>query len=188
MSLRVIGGSCKGRRLATVRGQATRPTSDRVRESIFNILMGRLAGSVVLDLFAGTGALGIESLSRGAVRALFVDNSRQALATIDKNVTVCGLTPLSSIIRWDIRKNLACLKREEPGPNLVFMDPPYHQGYEVKTLAHLRAAGVLPDGAVVVIEHAASDDLPENIAFFSRNDYRRYGGTAVSFFTYNSGE
>lgn len=185
MSLRVIGGSCKGRRLSTVRGMTTRPTSDRVRESIFNILSGRISEKVVVDLFAGTGALGIEALSRGAARALFVDHSRQALAIIGKNLTVCGLDPLTSIVRWDIRINLTCLKREKPAPDLVFMDPPYHRGYEVKTLTNLHAADILPEGAVVVVEHAAADDLPENVAFFYRNDYRRYGDTAVSFFTYN---
>ena len=106
MGLRVISGRLKGKKLYSVHGSATRPTADRLRESIFNILSTRVFKAVVLDLFAGTGALGIEALSRGAVSAVFVDNSRKAVSIIRRNITSCAFDQRANIIKWDIKKNL----------------------------------------------------------------------------------
>lgn len=188
MSLRVIGGACRGRRLLSVRGPLTRPTADRVRESIFNILTGKLAGRTVLDLFAGTGALGIEALSRGADQAVFVDYHRQSLEVIKKNLSRCGLDERARVLRWDITDNLSCLKSKGRQFDLVFMDPPYRKGFEVRTLRHLHKADVLVSGALVVIEHAVDDPLPDGIADFIKTDNRRYGNTSVSLLIYEGAD
>jgi len=127
MGLRIIAGEFKGKKLTSVRGKTIRPTADRTRESMFNILSHRIPGTIVLDLFAGTGALGIEALSRGAESAVFVDNSRGSLSVIRRNVESCALDDRVNIIKWNIEKNLNCLKAVKPGFDLVFIDPPYHR-------------------------------------------------------------
>ena len=180
--MRVIGGVLKGKKLFTPRGRMLRPTADRVRESIFNILSGRVAGAAVCDLYAGTGAFGIEALSRGARIAVFVDNHRSAIDLVHRNLDQCGVRGQARVIRWDIRRNLHCLKAGTAGFDLVFLDPPYDRDLVAITLHHLLESNALDPAAWVVVEHAPR----ENIAFESPKlrifDQRRYGKTLVSFF------
>jgi 16S rRNA (guanine966-N2)-methyltransferase len=182
--VRIISGSLRGRKLVSVRGLATRPTSDRTREAIFNILGQAVAGQAVLDLFAGTGALALEALSRGASSALLVDNARAALETIRKNVDACGLSSAVTVRRWDLRRPLSGLFKQRQRFNLVFMDPPYGQGLTERTLMHLHDSGALADQALVVIEHHVEDDLAAPDASFQLEDRRRYGKTLVTFMRY----
>lgn len=185
--MRIIGGDFRGRKLLPIRGRHIRPTSDRTRESVFNILRHRVRDARVLDLFAGTGALGIEALSRGAASAVFIDLAGKAVAAIQANIDRVGLTEKARIIRWDIRKNLAPLERESPAFDLVFMDPPYADHLAEKSLKHLADSGVLRPGAVVVIEHAGDEPLPETVWGFTRTDRRRYGKSFVTFMNYDMG-
>jgi len=127
MGIRVIGGDLKGRRLHTIRGQSIRPTADRIKESIFNILGVRVKEARILDLFAGTGALGIEALSRGAAAAVFIDSDQKATQVIKANLKLGNLENRSKCIRWDATKNLNCLATLSPAFDLVLMDPPYNQ-------------------------------------------------------------
>lgn len=187
MPLRVIAGELRGRRLATVPGLKTRPTADRTRESVFNILGPTLVGAHVLDLFAGTGAYGIEALSRGAAAAWFVEIGREALEVLSANVTALGLAEQTRIVRWDAARNLNCLRDREPKFDLAFLDPPYRKGLVAPALAHLHAAGCLAAGARLVVEHAAEDTLPElEGQDFRLTDQRRYGIALVSFLTYQA--
>ena len=134
--MRIISGRLKGRKLKSVRGARTRPTADRVRESLFNILGPEsVRDAVVLDLFAGTGALGIEALSRGAARAVFVEKAQPAVTVLKSNLAACELTQTARVIQWDILKNLNCLKHCEKPFTLVFLDPPYDRGMVKTTLA-----------------------------------------------------
>ena len=181
--MRIISGTFKGRKLASLRGAATRPTADRVRESIFNILASDIEKASVLDLFAGTGALGLEALSRGAANADFIDSSASAVKTIQKNITACRAENCSRIIRWDIAKNIACLQAEVPAYDLVFMDPPYNKNYIVLTLEKLMKRDILKNGATLIIEHSGAEAVPEDLMGLHMADQRIYGKTLVSFLT-----
>lgn len=183
--MRIIGGRLRGRKLQTFKGSQVRPTADRVREALFNILGGRLLDTNILDLFAGTGALGIEALSRGAQTAVFVDSSNQSLAVLRKNLDRCALHYCAHVIQWDISRNLTCLKRYPEAFDLVFMDPPYHLGLVTKTLQHLLDSGCLASGALLVAEHEAEAEFEIESTQFTCTDNRRYGRNALSFFTYH---
>ena len=154
--MRVVGGNLRGRALAGPKSAAIRPTADRLRESLFNILLHAygdpVAGARVLDLFAGTGALGIEALSRGAAFALFVDQSAEARALLRENVTALGLGGTSRIFRRDATK-LGPAHPLEPF-SLAFLDPPYGQGLAQAALSSALAGGWLLPNALVVVEEA----------------------------------
>ena len=181
MTIRIIGGELKGRKLVTVPGMKTRPTADRVRESIFNILGERVQGASVLDLFAGTGAMGIEALSRGAESVLFIDDNPAAFGALKKNIKNCSLENRTRAIKWNILKNLNILRAAQPACNLVFIDSPYNQKMVQPTLSNLGLSRCLKNGAMVVIEHSTREPLAENPAEFNIFDQRRYGKTIVSF-------
>ena len=176
--MRVVGGSLRGRTLAAPKSQSIRPTADRLRESLFNILIhaydNPIAGARVLDLFAGTGALGIEALSRGAAFTLFVDDGAEARALVRENVATLGLGGTSRIFRRDAAK-LGPAHPVEPFA-LVFLDPPYGKGLAEQALASARAGGWLKPDALVVVEEAASAKFvaPEGFAGIER---RRYDDT-----------
>jgi len=179
--MRIIGGDFKGKKLASFRGTATRPTADRLRESIFNIRASSMPNAVVLDLFAGTGALGLEALSRGAATAVFIDSETAAVGIIAKNIASCRVTEQAKVIRWDIRRNLNCLASTGPVFDLVFMDPPYNAGLISPALRHLVKQGVLKNNASIIIEHALTEPVDAEIAGFEMTDQRIYGKTVVSF-------
>lgn len=174
----------KGKKLHSVQGSTIRPTSDRLRESIFNILSYRVLEAMVLDLFAGTGALGIEALSRGAESAVFVDNNQGALSVIKRNIKSCSFDKQAHIIKWDIKKNLNCLKSEGTAFNLVFMDPPYNQGMVKPALFNLEQTRSLEKGARIVVEHSPLEPIPGPVFMFEIADQRKYGQTLVSFLKY----
>lgn len=182
--MRIISGSLRGRRLTAVRGMATRPTTDRTREALFNILGQTMADQKVLDLFAGTGALALEALSRGAESAVLVDNARAALNTIRKNIQACNLAASTRVLHWDLCRRLTCLKAYPRHFDLIFMDPPYGQNLADKTLIHLHDSCALAADALVVVEHHVDDLLEPPSDRFHLQDQRRYGKTLVSFIRY----
>lgn len=183
--MRVIGGTLKGRRLASFRGLGVRPTPDPVREALFNILQGEpAAGGRVLDLFAGTGALGIEALSRGAAKAVFVDSSRASVSIIRKNIEICGLAARSRVINRDALAALRGLAASGECFDLIFMDPPYESGYVEKALGAIEAGGLLNPGGMVVAEASARSGVDcEGLGLLGLKGTRRYGDTKVYFFT-----
>lgn len=162
-------------------GLATRPTADRIRESLFNILGSRVRAKQVLDLFAGTGALGIEALSRGATRAVFIDQAKAALTAIRGNIRNLGLEARTRVIQWNISKNLNCLTSEPTTFDLVFMDPPYDSHALIPALSALVACGALAPGARIVVEHSIRESLASPIEPLAIVDQRRFGKTLVSF-------
>jgi len=151
---------------------------------MFNILSHQVPGAMVLDLFAGTGALGIEALSRGAESAVFVDNSRESLSVIRRNVESCALDDRTNIIKWNIEKNLNCLKAVKTGFDLVFIDPPYHRNLLKPTLFNIDQSNALKNGSCIVVEHAFLEPIPTDLLAFELTDQRRYGKTLVSFLNY----
>ena len=184
MGLRIIGGELKSRRLKTLPGATTRPTADRVREAIFNILGPRVRLATVLELFAGSGALGIEALSRGAGQALFVDHDKKACALIAANIAACRLQLQAQVKVWDIRQGLKGLSTIGHRFDLVFIDPPYNRGLLDQALDHLHASGCLQTGACLVVEHHLREPLSPNPECWDLSDCRKYGKTLVSFLRY----
>jgi 16S rRNA (guanine966-N2)-methyltransferase len=184
MGLRIIGGKLKGRRLYTVRGLNIRPTADRLRETVFNLLAPQLADANVLDLFAGTGALGIEALSRGAESATFVDKSKPAISVIERNIRWCSLDMYSRVFKWDIIRNLNCLRHSATPINLVLIDPPYNKNMLHPTLRNLHQCHALDKETCIVVEHSIFEPLSEKLPGFNMLDQRRYGKTLVSFLFY----
>ena len=180
--MRVVGGDLRGRTLAAPKSQAIRPTADRLRESLFNILAHAygdpIGGARVLDLFAGTGALGIEALSRGAAFALFVDDGAEARALLRDNVASLGLGGTTRIFRRDATK-LGPAHPIEPF-SLVFLDPPYGKGLAEQALASARGGGWLTPDALVVVEEAAEARFTAP-AGFSEIERRRYDDTELIF-------
>lgn len=178
--MRIVGGTHGGRVLRAPHGAATRPTSEKVREAIFNILGPDAApGAHVLDLFAGSGALGIEALSRGAAHATFVDTGKTALAAIRGNLRELGLEARATVLAVDA---VAAARLPPPAPwGLVFVDPPYASDLAQRAVLALPAAHLAP-GARVVIEHDRRGTPPDALGSLLRTDQRRYGDTMVSFF------
>jgi 16S rRNA (guanine966-N2)-methyltransferase len=182
--LRIVGGVHRGRRLVAPPGEAVRPTSDRAREALFNVLShgGFASGGLpfadraVLDAFAGTGAFGLEALSRGASAAVFIDNGREALAVLRRNIATLGEEDRAHVIAGDAtrppRAGFAC--------TLAFLDPPYRSGLAVPALTALAAAGWLAADALAVVEIAASEEF-SSPAGFARVDERLYGAARLVF-------
>lgn len=180
--LRIIAGRSKGRILESIKGRNTRPTSDKVKEAIFNIIQIRIPNSLVLDLFAGTGNLGLEALSRGASKAIFIDRDINAVKTIRKNCYNLGYQEQVEIYRNDAARGLTELSKRDILFDIVFMDPPYAKGYEESLLQGIYEADILHNDAIVIVEHDSKTILPDRIAELCRYDFRKYGGTGVSFY------
>jgi 16S rRNA (guanine966-N2)-methyltransferase len=180
--MRIVGGRLRGRNLAAPKSQAIRPTSDRLRESVFNIMAHAhgdpITGARVLDLFAGTGALGIEALSRGAAFALFIDDGAEARALIRQNVDTLGLGMVTRVFRRDATRLGAAHPVEPFG--LVFLDPPYRQSMAEPALASLRDGGWLTPDALVVVEEAADSGLAAPVGF-AEIERRTHDDTVVVF-------
>ena len=185
--MRVTGGAHRSRQLAAPKGTSTRPTSDRVREALFSILgaRGALVGRRVLDLYAGTGALGLEALSRGAAHATFVDADRAALAALRKNVEALGESARSAIVPLAIPR---ALERTRGPYDLVLCDPPYAAvGDAAKALATLASQSCLAPACVIVLEHAARDGAAPIIASLNELERRVYGDTALAIYELSPG-
>jgi len=206
--LRIISGWAKGRKLFTppARDNTIRPTSDRAREALFNIIGEQVRGASVLDLFAGTGALGLEALSRGAGNVSFVDYLKQALELISRNVQICmdaidqnRMPPLDqnqirnnpetsrpvTLIRHDLRRGLPFFSeklRATPGFDLIFLDPPYSQGLSEKLLLNLDTSTLLRKQTLLVVEDRARETLPAKLTQLTLVDQRKYGEAGFWFY------
>jgi 16S rRNA (guanine966-N2)-methyltransferase len=185
--MRIVGGRLRGRALAAPKSQAVRPTADRLREALFNILVHAygdpVSGARVLDLFAGTGALGLEALSRGAAFALFIDAGAEARALLRENIAALGLGGVTRVFRRDAAE-LGAAHPVEPF-SLVFLDPPYRQGLGERALAAAQAGGWLAPGALAVVEEAADADFVAP-AGFDELERRRYDDTVLIVLRYRA--
>ncbi len=188
----MIAGSARGRRLVTPHDNTVRPTGDRVREALFSILisrLGNLAGCRVLDLFAGTGAMGIEALSRGATSAVFVDAQRSSVRLVEKNLELTGFAAQGKSVVMDARQALASLARQGERFHIVFCDPPYRDLELRDQVLELLGTGDLLTGhAVVVLEGASRIPVPDIVGLLRTIDSRTYGDTSVTLLTQSAGE
>ena len=175
--MRVITGSARGRRLKTPEDYDIRPTTDNVKESLFNILQFDIEGRRVLDLFAGTGQLGIECLSRGAAEASFVDQDRKALAIVKDNLKACGLS--GKVYQEDA---LRFLRRGERY-DLIFVDPPYDAGLYAPVLETINQVDNLSDGGIIICEARRETELPEMAAPYRKGREYRYGKIKLCLYT-----
>ncbi len=185
--MRVISGKYRSRPLVSLRGMDIRPTSDRLRETLFNVLTAgnpeALSGSVWLDLFAGTGAVGIEALSRGAREVYFVESSRAAVETIRKNLRSLGISAGFELLQEGLPQALGRLEREKRVADVVFMDPPYRMtGAYVETLRTLAESSLIGPTSTLVVEHEKKFD--PGAEFSSLRRYRELvqGSTTLSFY------
>lgn len=177
--MRVIAGTYKGRKLESPENYDIRPTTDKAKEALFSILYNELPGSRVLDLFAGTGALGIEALSRGAAECVFVDHSRQSIGLIKGNLAHCKVEEPARVIAGDFRRVLTGLAGNF---DIILMDPPYGQGLIEEALRIIGQQGLLTDGGVIVCEHRKEEQLPDIICDFEKVKERRYGIVKLSIY------
>jgi 16S rRNA (guanine966-N2)-methyltransferase len=185
--MRVISGKAKGRRLVAPKGFRTRPTSDRVKENLFNIIADRIHGAAVLDLYAGSGGLAIEALSRGARSAVLVEADREARQAIARNLAATGLSGEATVSPMDSMRALEGFSDLDQAFDLIFFDPPYKIEPAELEVALAKAAGCLSERGLMVLEHRA--DLPgleidEKLVLVDR---RRYGDTGLSFYEKKSG-
>jgi 16S rRNA (guanine966-N2)-methyltransferase len=182
--VRVIAGTLKGRRLKAPTWEGLRPTSDKTRETLFNVLAPRVAGARVLDVYAGTGAVGIEALSRGAREVVFIDEDRRAEGLIADNLAHCGVTTSYTIIRSDARRALDTLMARTRGEtaDIILIDPPY-QVSDGEVSGVLTAAGTrLAGDGVVVLEHARRRPPPEFAGLLTRSRVVVSGNSALAFY------
>jgi 16S rRNA (guanine966-N2)-methyltransferase len=180
--MRITGGRARGRRLASFKGVDIRPTSDLVREAVFDLLGLRdLNEARVLDLYAGTGSLGLEALSRGAAQAVFIDHSWKAIEVIRKNLKLCGMESSGFVLRRDLEEGLP---RGHPWLverfDLVFLDPPYGKGLIPPLLAELQKEGLLRPASVVVAQTEKGQELPQNLGDLTTAKARTYGSTRIT--------
>lgn len=177
--MRVISGQAKGHRLVAPSSARVRPALDKIKGAIFNILFD-VSGKRALDLFAGSGAIGIEALSRGASEAVFVEEWDKAVESIERNLAHTKLKERAAIMRMPVERAIKRLARDGRAFDLIFVDPPYEKGLVVPTLEMIAGSGIAAPGAIVVVEHHPKEPV-EGASGLALTDSRKYGQTQVSF-------
>jgi 16S rRNA (guanine966-N2)-methyltransferase len=178
--LRITGGRLRGKRLTSPLNRAVRPTSDMVREALFDILGPEIAGARFLDCFAGTGAVAFDALSRGAQTAVLVESDPKVAALIRKNAANLGLEP--TVIVGDFLKAADRLAEKGQFFDLIFVDPPYASGLQTAAVEKIFASGLPAEGGTVIVEHDRRNELQPNLRQFILTDRRFYGETQLTFF------
>jgi 16S rRNA (guanine966-N2)-methyltransferase len=182
--LRIISGTARGRRIAAPEGGDTRPTHDRVREAVFSMLLPYMDEfTQVLDLFAGSGAMGLEALSRGAAQAVFVDKARPALLALRENIRALQMQERAVVLPLSYEQAVKQLVQQESRFDLVFLDPPYDKNLMLPALSLLQGQGLLRPGAVLVCEHRRGSALPP-AAGYRQMKHKQYGQAEVSLLIY----
>ena len=179
--MRIIGGDAKGRTLLIPGKSKARPTSDRIKESLFNILSS-VSGKTFIDAFAGTGNIGIEALSRGAAFAAFIEKDVMLSEYIKKNLSRCGFSGRYQIFTTDVRKAVLTLQANRLCFDIIFADPPYETGMVKETLSYFADGTLISENSLLIIQHSVREELRQDkVEAFTLTDQRRYGDTALSF-------
>lgn len=180
--MRIIGGKYRGRKIGFPKSPHIRPTQDRIREALFNVLAPGISGVNALDLFAGSGAFGLEALSRGAKNVTFVDNNFKCIRIIKENLRNIDIENRAKILKMDAFRAIKKLSETGNKFDIIFLDPPYYKGLSKKTLISLNQYDILSHTNIIVVEHSKRDTLPyniNNIIFFKQ---KRFGDTVLSFY------
>ncbi|MEO4053638.1 16S rRNA (guanine(966)-N(2))-methyltransferase RsmD [Solibacillus sp. CAU 1738] len=180
--MRVVAGERKGMPLKAIDGTTTRPTTDKVKESIFNIIGPFFEGGIALDLFAGSGGLGIEALSRGAERAIFVEKDGRAFQVLQENIKKCRYEDYTELFRTDAMRAVKGLLKRDITLNYVFLDPPYHKKEYYDLVDTLVENDKIAHTGIILCEHSTDVTLPENYGPFQLTKRETYGGTIISIY------
>ena len=183
--MRIIGGEFRGRKIKQPEFETVRPTKDRIREAVFNMIAGKTNGSLVLDLFAGSGAYGLEALSRGAARAVFVEKDKRCSRIIEENLRTLGIEEEEKdiIIIKDTFDFIENIEKTRKGFDLIFSDPPYNKGMAKKILIKVNQYDILNPSGLLIIEHHAAESLPEEEGNVSILKQKTYGDISVSVYS-----
>jgi 16S rRNA (guanine(966)-N(2))-methyltransferase RsmD len=180
--MRIITGKARGLHLTVPKNYDVRPTADRVKESLFNILGAKVQGAAVLDLFAGTGNLGLESWSRGAGLIQFVDNNRNSLKLVRSNIAKCRAEADCKVLKYDAEAAVDLLYRQNQRFDLIFVDPPYNKGWVQKVLRKLERSPLLTEDGWLIVEHSQHDDIAGSVpAGYGVFRSQHYGETVLTF-------
>ncbi len=189
--MRVIAGSAKGKELKFPRlpkGKRLKPLTGRVKEALFNILVSRVAGGKFLDLFAGTGSVGIEALSRGASLAFFVENDRKVVQTLRENLEITGFSDRSEVFCLDVIRALSVIGRDGGKFDIIFIGAPYGDPVLEETLKKLAEISVVEENGVIVAEHSVRQKMPESYGSLKKSRDARYGDTVLSLYSFGDNE
>lgn len=184
--MRIIAGTARHRIIKPVPDQLTRPTTDRIKESIFNILQFQIADKRILDIFSGTGNMALESLSRGARNAVYIDQRKISIETIQENIRSLGFEKQSRVIFSTALKAIETLGNEKATFDIIFCDPPYNKGFEIPTMELLAATNLLDTEGILIVRHQQNTVLPETVATFHLARQKKYGDCRVSFYSLKS--
>jgi 16S rRNA (guanine966-N2)-methyltransferase len=185
--MRIIAGVVKGFLLKTPKGFDVRPTSDRVKETVFNILSSQITGATVLDLFAGTGNLGLEALSRGAISAMFLDASSKSLAVVKENIAHTNFNDRCEVRKTDALVGMNFFQKSHIKFDLIFCDPPYNRGLVGKVLINLdNPDSILSLDGILIVEHSRHEGWPDSLGYLQLRRTEKFGETLISFVTRKS--
>ncbi|SES39776.1 16S rRNA (guanine(966)-N(2))-methyltransferase RsmD [Salipaludibacillus aurantiacus] len=186
--MRVVSGQNKGLVLKSVPGKTTRPTSDKVKEAVFNMVGPYFKGGMMLDLYAGSGAMGIEAISRGMEKAVFVDRERKAVETVYTNIKAAGLEARAEVFRTEAHRALKALKKKSSQFRFIFLDPPYAKQKLNEELAFIDENELLQEDGFIVAEHSSKIFLESTFLNFSKQREETYGDTVITIFQSNRKE
>jgi 16S rRNA (guanine966-N2)-methyltransferase len=181
--MRVVSGLCKGRPLKAVPGNSTRPTTDKVKEAIFNMIGPYFEGGSGLDLFAGSGGLGIEALSRGLEKVIFIDRDAKAIHIIYDNIKTCGFENATEVYRTDADRALKALIKRNMKFDYIFLDPPYKKQQLVSLMEYMDKHNIINDNGIVVCEHSFDIKLPHTVGSLAQIKHEQYGIIAVTIYS-----
>lgn len=180
--MRIISGKARGKKLKTPEGDHIRPTLDRVRENLYNMIGISIRGSVFLDLFSGTGAVGIEALSRGAEKVYFVDNDIKSYELTLYNIKSARLQEAAFVLKMDAQKALAQLESQGVKFDIIYLDPPYNKGIVQKILQQLGKYNIMQDEGTIIVETDRGEETPESIGEFYKIKEKNYAATKITFY------
>lgn len=183
--MKILTGYLKGRLIRLLPKESLRPTSDLVRKAVFDTLQGAFEGKRVLELFSGTGALGFEALSSGAREAIWVDSDDIQVEAIEKTISDLGLQDSGRVICLDVFRTLETLIRGGQSFDLIFLDPPYHQGLGQKALKVISQSGLVQEGSILVLETHKTEDPPETVGRLQSVKTKKHGDTKITFYLAN---
>ena len=180
--MRIIAGIRKGMLIKTIEGESTRPTRDMVREALFSILTNEIIDSKFLDLFAGSGAIGIEAISRGAQLAVFSDLNPKCFKIIKDNIAKAKFEEMSQVYTADYRVVLKKLKEKSLKFNIIYVDPPYNNGFGIDAIDMISGYELLSDNGIIILETDTNEEVPSEIGHFEKYNYKRYGRNILNFY------
>lgn len=180
--MRVISGKARGLKLNAPKNDDVRPTTDRVKESLFNMINSYMMESEILDLFAGTGSLGIECLSRGADKCVFVDSSKESIGIIKSNIKKARVEDKSTVLNSDFKSAMKSLSLKNQSFDVIFMDPPYYKNMFSDALSGVDQNNLLKEDGIIVVEHDTKDEFPDSIGRLYKSKDKKYGNTTITFY------